>query len=122
VAYFGFVDTEMVRRGAEQRRELTGSDEEELPEFMRRRITPEQAGEAVAEAIERRRARVIAPRWWAAPSTLRGMLNPVFDSAAARSARLREMVRELEGAIERGEGPSASGTAGPPGEPPLRHS
>jgi NAD(P)-dependent dehydrogenase (short-subunit alcohol dehydrogenase family) len=98
VAYFGFVDTEMVRQGVEQRRELTGRDEEELPEFMRRRITPEQAGEAVADAIERRRARVIAPRWWAGPSTLRGLLNPVFDYAAARSARLREMVRELEGA------------------------
>jgi NAD(P)-dependent dehydrogenase (short-subunit alcohol dehydrogenase family) len=98
VAYFGFVDTEMVRQGVEQRRELTGRDEEELPEFMRRRITPEQAGEAVADAIERRRARVIAPRWWAGPSTLRGLLNPVFDYAAARSERLREMVRELEGA------------------------
>lgn len=96
VAYFGFVDTEMVRQGLEQRQQQRGSDEEALPEFMRKRISPEQAGEAVAEAIERRRARVVAPRWWAAPSTLRGLLNPAFDYAAARSSRMRDEVRRAE--------------------------
>lgn len=96
VAYFGFVDTEMVRQGVERRQQLGGGDEEALPEFLRRRISPEQAGEAIAEAIERRQARVIAPRWWAGPSTLRGMLNPAFDYAGGRSARMREMVREAE--------------------------
>jgi NAD(P)-dependent dehydrogenase (short-subunit alcohol dehydrogenase family) len=122
VAYFGFVDTEMVRQAEEQRQRLGGGADESLPDFMRKRITPEQAGEAVAEAIERRRARVIAPRWWAGPSTLRGLLNPPFDYAGARSARMREMVREAEaasgGAVE-----GRPGTSGPaeasdrPGEP-----
>jgi NAD(P)-dependent dehydrogenase (short-subunit alcohol dehydrogenase family) len=110
VAYFGFVDTEMVRQAEEQRRQLAGGEDEPLPEFVRRRITPEQAGEAVAEGIGRRRARVIAPRWWAGASTLRGVMNPAFDYAGARSARVREMVREAEGAVE------------PPGAPHLRHS
>lgn len=104
VAYFGFVDTEMVRQGLEERRQLRGSSEDLLPELLRRRITPEQAGEAVARAVERRRARVIAPRWWAAASVLRGVLSPVLDLAAARSTRLQDEVRQLEAARRRAEG------------------
>lgn len=96
VAYFGFVDTEMVRQGLEERQAQRGSDDSPLPEFMNRRIPPEQAGEAIARGIERRQARVIAPRWWAAPSVLRGVLNPVMDSAGARSDRVREEVRQAE--------------------------
>jgi NAD(P)-dependent dehydrogenase (short-subunit alcohol dehydrogenase family) len=106
VAYFGFVDTEMVRQAVER----SGGEDETLPEFVRRRITPDQAGEAVAAAIERRRGRVIAPRWWAAPSTLRGLMNPAFDFAGARSDRVREMVREAEasGGVGAPEGPDGS--------------
>jgi NAD(P)-dependent dehydrogenase (short-subunit alcohol dehydrogenase family) len=97
VAYFGFVDTEMVRQGMEERQRQRGGEEDErLPEFMRRRIPPEQAGEAVAAAIERRRPRVIAPRWWAAPSVLRGMLNPLIDRAGARSSQVQDEVRQAE--------------------------
>jgi NAD(P)-dependent dehydrogenase (short-subunit alcohol dehydrogenase family) len=96
VAYFGFVDTEMVRQGMEQRQRQRGTDEELMPAFLRKRISPEQAGEAVAAAIAQRRARVIAPRWWAAPSVLRGVLNPVMDSAGERSSRLHSEVRQAE--------------------------
>ncbi len=96
VAYFGFVDTEMVRHGMEQRQRQRGTDQELLPGFLRRRISPERAGEAVAAAIEERKARVIAPRWWVPPSVLRGILNPVMDSAGVRSAQVREEVRLAE--------------------------
>jgi NAD(P)-dependent dehydrogenase (short-subunit alcohol dehydrogenase family) len=101
VAYFGFVDTEMVRQGLEERQAQGGGEESPLPEFMNRRIPPEQAGEAIARALERRQARVIAPRWWAGPSVLRGVLNPVMDSAGARSDRVREEVRRAEATGER---------------------
>jgi NAD(P)-dependent dehydrogenase (short-subunit alcohol dehydrogenase family) len=96
VAYFGFVDTEMVRQGFAEREAQRGSNESPLPEFMNRRIPPELAGEAIARAIERRQARVIAPRWWAAPSVLRGFLNPLMDSAGARSNRVKHEVRQAE--------------------------
>ncbi len=112
VAYFGFVDTEMVRHGVAERQRISGGDEEALPEFLRRRISPAQAGEAVALAVQRRRPRVIAPRWWAAASILRGVLSPAFDAAAARSSRLHAEVRQLEAA--RAEG----GSAGAGGEGP----
>ena len=97
VAYFGFVDTKMVQDGFEQRREALGDDEEELlPPFMRKMITPEQAGEAIARAIERRQPRVIAPRYWAVASTLRGVLNPALDYAATRAGKVQELLREAD--------------------------
>jgi NAD(P)-dependent dehydrogenase (short-subunit alcohol dehydrogenase family) len=97
VAYFGFVDTKLVRDAFEERERLTsGRDTELFPEFLRRRIPPEQAGEAVARAIERRAPRVIEPRWWATLSALRGVLNPLFDSAGAHSSRVKDALREAD--------------------------
>lgn len=96
VAYFGFVDTEMVRQGFEQGRQLFGEDRGLLARTI---ISPERAGEAVAVAIERRRPRVIAPRWWAIASTLRGVLGPAGDHLARRSERVQEELRKAERAV-----------------------
>jgi NAD(P)-dependent dehydrogenase (short-subunit alcohol dehydrogenase family) len=100
VAYFGFVDTKMVQDGLEQRRAVAGDDEELLPAFLRRMISPQQAGEAVARAVEGRRARVIAPRWWAALSTLRGAVNPALDYAAARAPKVQDLLRQADAAAK----------------------
>jgi len=94
VAYFGFVDTQMVQEAFDARR--AGREEELFPAFVLKRISPLRAGEAVARAIERRQPRVIAPRYWAVLSTLRGLLNPAFDYGAARSARVQEVLREAD--------------------------
>jgi len=99
VAYFGFVDTEMVRQGFEARRSLSGEQEGPLPAFMRRAITPAQAAEAVADAIGARRPRVIAPRWWAIFSVMRGLLGPAIDAAARRSPRVRAELVQVETAL-----------------------
>ena len=96
VAYFGFVDTEMVRQAMEQRRQAGVEGEEMLPEFLRRPITPRQAGEAVARGIEQRRARVIAPRYWTVMSVLRGVLNPAMDYAGTRLEKVQSIVREAD--------------------------
>jgi NAD(P)-dependent dehydrogenase (short-subunit alcohol dehydrogenase family) len=96
VAYFGFVDTEMVRQGLEERRRQRGSDDGPMPEFLRKPIAPEQAGEAVVRAIERRQPRVIAPRWWAGASVLRGVVNPLMDAAGSRSSQVHNEVRQSE--------------------------
>jgi NAD(P)-dependent dehydrogenase (short-subunit alcohol dehydrogenase family) len=95
VAYFGFVDTHMVRSMQE------GSigdrmQQQFLPEYVRRRISPAVAGEAVARGIERRRARVIAPRYWTAMSILRGVANPALDLISARDPRVRAIMREVD--------------------------
>jgi NAD(P)-dependent dehydrogenase (short-subunit alcohol dehydrogenase family) len=97
VAYFGFVDTKMVQDIMDQ--DVAAADRQELfPEFVRRRISPAQAGEAVAEAVVRRRARVIAPRYWATLSVLRGVVNPAFDLLTARQQRVQDVIRQAEAA------------------------
>jgi NAD(P)-dependent dehydrogenase (short-subunit alcohol dehydrogenase family) len=102
VAYFGWVDTRMAQEAFAERQRMTGRDEELLPGFMLKRITPAQAGKALARGIERRAPRVIAPRWWATASALRGLLNPLLDSAGTRSARVQQALREAEeGAAQR---------------------
>ena len=116
VAYFGFVDTQMVHQVFDQR--PAEREREMFPAFMLRRISPAQAGEALARGIERRQQRVIAPRWWAAWSALRGILNPGLDFAGARTSRVHETVREAEteagaaagGAVSESSPPSAGAT------------
>jgi NAD(P)-dependent dehydrogenase (short-subunit alcohol dehydrogenase family) len=104
VAYFGWVDTRMVQEAFEDRRRMTEGDETPLPAFLLKRISPEQAGEALARAIERRQPRVMAPRWWAGPAALRGVLNPVLDYAGARSAKVHQAVRDAEGTAKKASG------------------
>ncbi len=94
VAYFGFVDTRMVQQIMDD--EATADRDELLPAFVRRRITPEAAAEAVTDAIERRRARVIAPGYWAALSALRGIVNPALDYLSAHNKRVIGMIRDAE--------------------------
>lgn len=108
VAYFGFVDTEMVRQAFDQGRALSGREPgDTLPAFMLRRISPRRAGEALASGIERRRPRVIAPRWWAVGSVLRGLLSPPLDYLATRTPRIQETLRDADS----GGSPAAAATA-----------
>jgi NAD(P)-dependent dehydrogenase (short-subunit alcohol dehydrogenase family) len=96
VAYFGFVDTKLLREAMDEREALEGADDETLPAFLRKRISGDQAGEAIALAIERRRPRVIAPRFWTAVSTGRGFLSPAMDYGIAHASRAQNLVREAE--------------------------
>jgi NAD(P)-dependent dehydrogenase (short-subunit alcohol dehydrogenase family) len=118
VAYFGFVDTQLVRDAFAQIRQRSGREPGEvLPAWMIRPITPAQAAEALVAGIERRRPRVIAPRWWAVLSTLRGILNPVTDYLSTKQTRLQESLRDAEAGAKaeavRGE-PEAVETVPPP--------
>jgi NAD(P)-dependent dehydrogenase (short-subunit alcohol dehydrogenase family) len=110
VAYFGFVDTKMVQ-DVMDRDDLAGDREELFPEFIRRRISPAQAGEAVAEGVLRRRARVIAPRYWTTLSVLRGVVNPAFDLLTSKQRRVQDAIRDAEAAA--GPPPGAAGGAEP---------
>ena len=95
VAYFGFIDTEMLHRTidadpfAEQIKNI-------LPKVLRKRLTPAQAGEAIARGIEKRAPRIIAPKRWAAFSALRGIVNPLLDDYMIRNEDAQAIVRELD--------------------------
>jgi NAD(P)-dependent dehydrogenase (short-subunit alcohol dehydrogenase family) len=92
VAYFGYIDTRMVQDAFED--PIAKKLEESQPKWSLRRLPPSAAGEAIVTGIERRAPRIIAPKWWAVWSVLRGVINPLFDARAERDARLQEAVRE----------------------------
>ena len=101
VAYFGFIDTEMVHRAidAGPARRRDAGDAARRP--LHKRLTPKQAGEASCAGIEQRRPRIIRPRRWTVLSVLRGILSPLLDRRRSATRRRRRVVREARRA--RGE-------------------
>ena len=95
VAYFGFIDTEMVHRAIDQD-PLAERMLANLPAPLRKRVPPTVAGEAIAQGIERRQPRIIRPRRWTVMSVLRGILNPLTDAQMERDAETQQVIRELE--------------------------
>lgn len=95
VAYFGFIDTEMVHRAIDHD-PLADRMLDTLPAPLRRRLAPDAAGEAIVRGIEGRRPRIIRPRRWAAVSVLRGIVNPLLDVRMERDARTQGVLRELD--------------------------
>jgi NAD(P)-dependent dehydrogenase (short-subunit alcohol dehydrogenase family) len=94
VAYFGFIDTKMVQDAFTD--PMSHRFEERLPTFMSRRLGPDAAGAAIVRGVEKRAPRVIAPRWWAVGSALRGALNPLLDRRMERDEELLSIMREVE--------------------------
>jgi NAD(P)-dependent dehydrogenase (short-subunit alcohol dehydrogenase family) len=94
-AYFGFIDTAMVH-DALDKHPLRERTLEATPKFLQKRLPPSAAGEGIARGIEKRAARVILPRRWAALSVLRGIVNPVIDEASTRRPEVQDLIRALE--------------------------
>jgi NAD(P)-dependent dehydrogenase (short-subunit alcohol dehydrogenase family) len=89
--YFGFLDTDLVRAGFAHPsiEALTG----QLPGFMRNPAPVSKAIDAIERGIERRSARVWAPRWIGPMLLLRGGLQPLFERGARRDPELPEALR-----------------------------
>jgi NAD(P)-dependent dehydrogenase (short-subunit alcohol dehydrogenase family) len=94
VAYFGFIDTQMVRDAFTD--PVAQHFWDSFPAFMTRRLPPSVAGEAIVRGIERRSPRIIAPGWWRVFSTLRGLLNPLVDARIERDQQILDIVREAD--------------------------
>src|SRR4051812_34577055 len=114
VAYFGFIDTEMVHRGIDQD-PLAGEMFAALPKFLHKRLTPAQAGAAVVRGIEGRKPKIMVPRRWIPLSVLRGVLNPLFDRQMERDAQVQAIVG---GPPPRGGGGGAAHPPPPRSSPP----
>ncbi len=94
-AYFGFIDTDLVRAGFAQpsAQVLTG----QLPGFIRNPAPLSKAIDAIERGIERRSARLWAPRWVGPMMLARGLLQPLTEMRAAKdNARLAEVMRVAE--------------------------
>jgi len=95
VAYFGFIDTEMVHQAIDKD-PLADQMFESFPKPLRKRLAPAAAGEAIVRGIERRQPRIIRPRRWTVMSVLRGILNPLTDAQMERDAKTQEILRQLD--------------------------
>jgi NAD(P)-dependent dehydrogenase (short-subunit alcohol dehydrogenase family) len=98
-AYFGFIDTDLVRASFAQpsAQAMTGR----MPSFMRNPAPLSKAVDAIEQGIERRAARLWAPRWVGAMLVMRGVLQPLTERQINREPeRLREGVRAAQAAHE----------------------
>jgi len=95
VAYFGFIDTEMVHEGFD--RNPIGDDLKKIfPKFLLKRLPPAKAGQVIVEGIEQRKPRIIAPKRWAIYSALRGIINPLLDAGMVRDKRTHALMERAD--------------------------
>lgn len=95
VAYFGFIDTEMVHRALDAD-PLADRLFDVVPKPLRKRLPPQAAGEAIVTGIEKRAPRIIRPRRWAVVSVLRGILNPLTDRFMETDAATLSLVADFD--------------------------
>jgi NAD(P)-dependent dehydrogenase (short-subunit alcohol dehydrogenase family) len=94
VAYFGWVDTRMVQDAfaqpdADRVRELS-------PEWLLKRITPDEAAAGVVRGIEARAPRIFVPKWWRYASAFRGLINPLLDKRLETDEKTRDLIAHLD--------------------------
>lgn len=95
VAYFGVVDTGLTHATLDEDdigRELG----EMLPWPLNVRISAAHAATVIADGIERRAARTIAPSGWEPYALLRGAVNVVLDAQLAGSGKVRDLLARVE--------------------------
>lgn len=107
VAYFGWVDTKLVQDAfaqpdADRLKELS-------PDFLLKRIPPDEAAAGLVRGIEERAPRVFVPKWWRYVSALRGVINPLLDRRMERDEKTVSLMRHLDAkTVEVGEASSPS--------------
>jgi NAD(P)-dependent dehydrogenase (short-subunit alcohol dehydrogenase family) len=94
VAYFGWVDTKLVQDAFEQ--EDSGRIRELSPDFLLKRITPDEAGAGLVRGIEERAPRVFVPKWWRYVSAFRGLINPLLDRRMEKDGKTAALIRDLD--------------------------
>jgi NAD(P)-dependent dehydrogenase (short-subunit alcohol dehydrogenase family) len=98
-AYFGYLDTDLVRAGFSQ--PSAQGLNEQLPSFMRNPAPLAKAIDAIERGVERRSPRVCYPRWIAPLLLLRGALQPLTELRTLRDdSSLREAIRIAESSGE----------------------
>jgi NAD(P)-dependent dehydrogenase (short-subunit alcohol dehydrogenase family) len=82
-AYFGFIDTDLVRESFAL--PSTQAVNSTAPAFLRNPAPLSTAIDAIERGIERRSARIWAPRWVGAMLALRGVMQPLSERAMLRN-------------------------------------
>jgi NAD(P)-dependent dehydrogenase (short-subunit alcohol dehydrogenase family) len=89
-AYFGYIDTQLERESVAH--PAIAALQRTMPRFVTRTAPLSTAVDAIVDGIERRAARVWAPRYVGAALALRGVLQPLSERRALRD---RELARAL---------------------------
>lgn len=103
VAYFGWVDTKLVQDA------FDGPDggriKELAPDWLLKRITPDEAGAGLVRGIEERAPRVFVPKWWRYVAAFRGLINPLLDRRMESDERMAALIRDVDAkTVDGGEG------------------
>ena len=109
-AHFGFMDTDLARGSqAQPAAELMNRG---VPAFLRGPAPLVGAIDAIELGIERRSARVWAPRWVGAMITLRGILQPLMEwRTRSQASQLSEAIRLAEHSAAEGSWDPTLGVA-----------
>jgi NAD(P)-dependent dehydrogenase (short-subunit alcohol dehydrogenase family) len=94
VAYFGWVDTKLVQDAFAQPDANRVKDLS--PDFLLKRITPDEAAAGLVRGIEERSPRVFVPKWWRYVSAFRGIVNPLLDRRMENDAKTRALIADLD--------------------------
>jgi len=101
-AYFGFIDTDLVRGSFEH--PSTKAMEGIMPAFIRKSVPLEVAVNTLDKAIQKRSGRAWAPRYVGGALALRGIIQPLTELRASRTRKaLTEAIRLADpanGALE----------------------
>jgi NAD(P)-dependent dehydrogenase (short-subunit alcohol dehydrogenase family) len=107
VAYFGWVDTKLVQDAFDQ--EDSDRIRDLSPDFLLKRITPDEAAAGLVRGIEERAPRVFVPKWWRYVSALRGVINPLLDRRMEGDEKMAALLRDLDAkTVDAAETSSAS--------------
>jgi NAD(P)-dependent dehydrogenase (short-subunit alcohol dehydrogenase family) len=117
VAYFSFIDTDMVR-GADARHPAFAAVRKGTRGAVGQTLPVGVAGKAIADAVAGRKRTVVAPRFVRAAYWLRGLIGPLVDRESRANAKTidratAEMVAErgaFEAALQPRDDPSAART------------
>jgi len=112
VAYFGFIDTDMVR--ATDAHPALGALRANAGGPIAKTYPVSQVGKAVVEGMEKRSRWVVVPRWSRALLVLRTALSPLFDKAAFETAAEADGLFQQD--VENRGAEAASAPIGPGGE------
>ena len=94
VGYFGWVDTKLVQDAFAQ--EDSSKLNEFTPDWLLKRITPDEAAAGLVRGIEERAPRVFMPKWWRYVSAMRGVIMPLLDRRMERDDRMAAFLRDLD--------------------------
>ncbi|MGA9877092.1 MAG: short-chain dehydrogenase/reductase [Solirubrobacteraceae bacterium] len=98
-AYFGFIDTDLVRASFAQ--PSTQNIRSSSPSFIRNPAPVSKAVDAIEQGIERRSARLWTPRWVGPMIALRGLLQPFTERQLLKDPeQLRASIRASEASQE----------------------